>query len=214
MQRSIKDKHPPNYLQDYHQFLTSTATNSSSVRYPLHLVLSYSRLSPSYRCFVMSIFVSTEPTSYAEASRHDCWLKAMQAELHALQTNNTWTLTDLPPHKTAIGCRWVYRIKYNADGSIERYKARLVAKGYTQMEGLDFLDTFSPVAKLTSVRLLLALAALHGWHLHQLDVNNAFLHGELNEEVYMQLPPGLIVDNPCQVCRLRHSLYGLKQASR
>ena len=131
--------------------------------------------------FIMSISISTEPTSYVEASRHDCWLKAMQAELHALQTNNTWTLTTLPPHKTAIGCRWVYKIKYNADGSVERYKARLVAKGYTQMEGLDFLDTFSPVAKLTIVRFLLALAALHGWHLRQLDVNNAFLHNELKK---------------------------------
>lgn len=109
----------------------------------------------------MSIFASTEPTSYVEASRHDCWIKAMQAELHALQMNHTWTLTTLPPHKTAIGCRWVYKIKYNADGSVEWHKVRLVAKGYTQMEGLDFLDTFSPVAKLTTVHLLLALAALN-----------------------------------------------------
>ena len=85
----------------------------------------------------------------------------MQAELHALQMNHTWTLTTLPPHKTAIGCRWVYKIKYNADGSVEWHKVRLVAKGYTQMEGLDFLDTFSPVAKLTTVHLLLALAALN-----------------------------------------------------
>ena len=89
----------------------------------------------------------------------------MQAKLHALQMNKTWTLTTFPPHKVAIGCRWVYKIKYNADGSIEQYKSRLVAKGYTQMEGLDFLDTFSPLAKLTTVQLLLALAALNGWHL-------------------------------------------------
>ena len=161
----------------------------------------------------MSISVSTEPNSYAEASRFDCWIKAMQAELQALQQNQTWTLTTLPQHKTTIGCRWVYKIKYNADGSVERYKARLVAKGYTQMEGLDFLDPFSPVAKLTTVRLLLALAALNNWHLRQLDVNNAFLHGDLNEEVYMHLPKGLAVDNPNLVCRLQRSLYGLKQAS-
>ena len=121
----------------------------------------------------MSITSTVEPSSYAKASQHDCWIKAMQAELDALQSNETWRLTPLPPHKTAIGCRWIYKIKHRADGSIERYKARLVAKGYTQMEGLDYLDTFSPVAKLTTVRFLLAIAAMNNWHLRQLDVNNA-----------------------------------------
>jgi len=162
----------------------------------------------------MSITTVAEPRSYAEASSHDCWIKAMQVELKALQQNHTWILTPLPPHKKAIGCRWVYKVKHNADGTIERYKARLVAKGYTQQEGLDYLDTFSPVAKLTTVRMLLALAALRKWHLRQLDVNNAFLHGDLNEEVYMKPPPGLIMDNPNLVCHLQRSLYGLKQASR
>ena len=128
--------------------------------------------------------------------------------------NHTWTLTPLPPHKQVVGCRWIYKIKYNADGSIELYKARLVAKGYTQVEGLDCLATFSPVAKLTTVQLILALAAIFDWHLKQLDVNNAFLYGELNEEVYMSLPPGMHPAYSNQVCKLQKSIYGLKQASR
>ncbi|CAJ2656280.1 unnamed protein product [Trifolium pratense] len=106
----------------------------------------------------------------------------MQAELDALSLNKTWTIVDLPAGKTPIGCRWVYRIKYHADGTIEFYKARLVAKGFTQMEGVDYFETFSPVAKLTTIRVLLALAAAKGWFLEQLDINNAFLHEELDEE--------------------------------
>ncbi|WVZ04925.1 hypothetical protein V8G54_018271 [Vigna mungo] len=139
---------------------------------------------------------------------------AMDDELVALARNDTWEITDLPADKTAVGCKWVFKIKHKADGSIERYKARLVAKGYTQSEGQDYLDTFSPVVKITTVRLVIALAAAHNWHLKQLDVNNAFLHGTLNEEVYMLPLPGLHDIKPNQVCKLQKSLYGLKQAGR
>jgi hypothetical protein len=118
------------------------------------------------------------------------WRNAMLIEIDALEANHTWTLTAFPPNKKLIGCKWVYKIKYNPDGTVERYKAQLVAKGYNQQEGLDYTETFAPVAKLVTVRVLLALATTHNWHLHQLDVNNAFLHGDLDEDVYMHLPLG------------------------
>ncbi|CAM8905478.1 unnamed protein product [Rhodiola kirilowii] len=114
----------------------------------------------------------------------------MQKEIDTLELNGTWHITDPPPGKTIVDCKWVYRVKFNVDGSIERYKARLVAKGYTQVEGLDYQDTFAPVAKMTAVRCLLAVAAARQWPIYQLDVNNAFLHGTLDEEVYMKLPTG------------------------
>ena len=138
----------------------------------------------------------------------------MDKEIEAFEVNNTWTLAPLPPGKTAISCKWVYRIKYLPYGSIERYKARLVAKGFIQKLGLDYSETFSPIAKSVFVRIMLSLAATKGWFLHQMDVNNAFLHGDLVEDVYMSLPPGFHSKGEGLVCKLNKSLYGLKQASR
>ncbi|KAI9200939.1 hypothetical protein LWI28_015453 [Acer negundo] len=139
----------------------------------------------------------------------------MRSELQALQANNTWSLVPLPTDKTPIGFRWVFKIKHRSDGSIERYKARLVAKGFTQLEGVDFQDTFSPTAKIISVRCLLALAVASGWSIHQMDVHNAFLRGDLAKEIYMSPPPRLRRQGEDNlVCRLHKSLYGLKQASR
>lgn len=114
----------------------------------------------------------------------------MKKELEALEANNTWKLSALPHGKKPIGCKWVCKIKRHSDGSTERYKARLVAKGYTQIEGLDYHETFAPVVKMNTVRILLAIAVTKNWPLYQLDVNNAFLHGSLDVEVYMAILPG------------------------
>ncbi|GAU47849.1 hypothetical protein TSUD_404260 [Trifolium subterraneum] len=140
----------------------------------------------------------------------------MNEEMKSLKKNNTWELVDCPPGKKIVGCRWVYTVKYKVDGTIERFKARLVAKGYTQTYGVDYTEIFAPVAKVNTIRVLLSLAANFDWLLQQFDVKNAFLHGELTEEVYMELPLGCNIPEACEkkVCRLKKSLYGLKQSPR
>ena len=126
----------------------------------------------------------------------------MRKEIQALEDNETWTVEDLPPGKKAIRSKWVYKIKYNSDGSIERCKARLVILGNKQVEGIDYNKTFALTTKMVTVRRFLAVAAAKGWKLHQMDVHNAFLHGELEEEVYMQMLPGFASPTSSKVCRL------------
>uniref|UniRef100_A0A2N9IF64 Integrase catalytic domain-containing protein n=1 Tax=Fagus sylvatica TaxID=28930 RepID=A0A2N9IF64_FAGSY len=211
---------PPSYLQDYHCSLASSLPSSdlasANTIYPIQHTLSYSKLSAPHKAFTLAISTPIEPQFYHEAVKSPHWVDAMSKELEALEANHTWVLTSLPPGKQPIGCKWVYKLKFKSDGTIERYKARLVAKGYNQREGIDYSETFSPVAKLVTVRSFIALAAAQGWPITQLDVNNAFLHGDLDEEVFMSLPPGFgnKGGHPNQVCRLTKSLYGLKQASR
>ena len=160
-------------------------------------------------------YTHTEPPSYKIASKHPVCCEAMDAKFQALQRQQTWSLVRAPPHANLVGCKWVFKIKLHSDGTIAHYKARLVAKGFHQQAGLDYSETFSPVVKLATVRLVLAIAVCCNWPLKYLDVSNAFLHGHLKEEVYMQQPPGYIdAAHPTYVCKLHKSLYGLKQAPR
>lgn len=208
---STKITRPPSCLNDY---ICNYTSSISLPKYSIHAYVSYASLSPPHLAYTMSLNSIPEPTSFCEASKHECWVEAMQRELDALENNKTWLIVDKPHGITPIVCKWVYKVMRKVDGSLERYKARLVAKGYIQTEGIDYFDTFSPIAKMTTVRTLIALASIKGWHIHQLGVNNAFLHGQLQEEVYMTIPQGIKTSSPNKVCKLLKSLYGLKQASR
>ncbi|KAL2892600.1 Retrovirus-related Pol polyprotein from transposon TNT 1-94 [Bienertia sinuspersici] len=160
---------------------------------------------------VMKVY---EPIHYNQAIGNENWERAMQEELDALEKNETWEFTTLPEGKKALDSKWVYKVKYKQDGNVERYKARLVARGDKQIKNKDYKHTFSPVAMFTTVRVLLAIASMMNWKLYQLDINNAFLHGKLEEEVYLKPTQGYSRVPRGQVCKLKKSLYGLKQASR
>eukprot|EP00253_Pinus_taeda_P023909 PITA_23909 len=139
----------------------------------------------------------------------------MNEEIGAIEKSKTWELVDLPEGKKAIGVKWVYKTKSNAEGKIDRHKARLVVKGYKQQQGKDYDETFAPVARMKTARTVLSIAAQHKWKIYQMDVKSAFLNGVLKEEVYVEQPPGYEVDGQeHKVCKLKKALYGLKQAPR
>ncbi len=143
------------------------------------------------------------------------WKEAVRSEMDSIIANGTWEMTERPYGCKLVGCKWVFKNKLRPDSTIEKYKARLVAKGYTQKEGEDFFNTYSPVARLTTIRVLLSLAASHGLLVHQMDIKTAFLNGELDEEIYMDQPDGFVVEGQeGKVCKLLKSLYGLKQAPK
>lgn len=156
-----------------------------------------------------------EPENFTEAEKDPKWIAAMQEELNMIEKNQTWELVSRPQHKNVIGVKWVFRTKLNADGSINKHKARLVVKGYAQVFGVDFYETFAPVARLDTIRFVLALAAQKGWKVFQLDVKSAFLNGYLQEEIYVEQPEGFaITGQENNNYLLKKAFYGLKQAPR
>ncbi|KAB2622521.1 hypothetical protein D8674_024703 [Pyrus ussuriensis x Pyrus communis] len=159
-----------------------------------------------------------EPRTFKEAMTSfeaPLWKEAIKSEMESIMENNTWELVDLPPSSKPIGHKWIFKKKLKADGTIDKFKARLVAKGYHQNERLDYFDTYSPVSRITSIRTLIAIAAVYNFDIHQMDVKTTFLNGELDEEIYMEQPEGFMLKGQeSKVCKLVKSLYGLKQAPK
>ena len=161
------------------------------------------------------LFADSEPINFEEATHDKKWRLAMNEEMKAIQKNGTWELTTLPKEKQAVGVKWIYKIKKNKRGEVEKYKARLVAKGFSQQHGIDYDEVFAPVARLETIRLIIALAAQKRWRIFQMDVKSAFLNGHLEEDVYVEQPEGYIVKGQeNKVLKLKKALYGLKQAPR
>ncbi|GKF01782.1 retrotransposon protein, putative, ty1-copia subclass, partial [Tanacetum coccineum] len=158
-----------------------------------------------------------EPTSYKAAmldSESNMWIIAMNAEIQSMMDNMVWVLVDLPPGCKTIGSKWIFKKKTDMDGIVQTYKARLVAKGYTQLYGVDYEETFSPIDDIRAIRILISIAAFYDYEIWQMDVKTAFLNGHLDEDIYMVQLEGFVDPNhPRKVCKLQRSIYGLKQAS-
>ncbi|GJW41660.1 putative RNA-directed DNA polymerase [Tanacetum coccineum] len=183
----------------------------AKAKYPIRNYVSHHRLASTHALVVEKLSTVSIPSNVHEVVKNEKWKKAMNEEIEALQKNQTWELVKLPPKKT-VGCRWIYIVKLDSKGNIDRYKARLVAKGYTQKYRIDYGDMFAPVVKMNTIRILISIAANQDWPLKQFDVKNAFLNGYLKEEVYLDPPPG--VECSGNACRLNKALYGLKQSPR
>ncbi|KAI0523320.1 hypothetical protein KFK09_005715 [Dendrobium nobile] len=193
-----------------------TQNNANLPSHPMQTRLKSGITKPKQ---ILSLIATTPPTStpntYAQAVKHSHWRQAMSDEFHALQKQSTWTLVPPPANTLILGCKWTFKTKLLPNGTVDKFKARLVAQGYDQQYGINYQETFSPVAKMTTIRILLTLAINRNWQIIQLDVSNAFLHGDLTENIYMRQPPGFInAASPSYVCKLHKSLYGLKQAPR
>ncbi|KAJ0588945.1 putative RNA-directed DNA polymerase [Helianthus annuus] len=197
---------PPSSSQSVHSMQTRS---KSGIFKPKHQADFASLSTYALHAALVS---AKEPRGFKSAAKDPQWMAAMHDEIQALQQNCTWTLVPRPATTNVVGSMWVYCIKYHSDGSVERYKARLVAQGFTQIPGLDFSHTFSLVVKASTVRIVLSLVILNNWKLHQLDVKNAFLNGNLNETVFMEQPPGFVDTRfPNHVCKLSKALYALNK---
>jgi hypothetical protein len=161
---------------------------------------------------------NNKPANYEEAMMSldsGKWLEAMKSELGSMSENQVWTLVAPPSDHKAIECKWIFKKKTDVDGNVNVYKARLVAKGFRQVQGVDYDETFSPIVMFKSVQILLAIAAFHDYEIWQMDVKTAFLNGNIDEELYMMQPEGFVNPKDAdKVCKLQHSIYGLKQASQ
>ncbi|GKF76215.1 retrovirus-related pol polyprotein from transposon TNT 1-94, partial [Tanacetum coccineum] len=185
---------------------------------PLAGVTTRSRIRDSeaasaHECLYVNFHSEIEPKKLIEALEEEGWIIAMQEELNQFERNKVWTLVPVPYGKTIIGTKWIFRNKMDENGVVIKNKARLVAQGFRQEEGIDYDETFAPVARLEAIRIFLAYAAYMGFMVYQMDVKSAFLNGKISEEVYVQQPPGFESSEfPNHVCKLDKALYGLKQA--
>ncbi|KAI3825040.1 hypothetical protein L1987_06515 [Smallanthus sonchifolius] len=198
--KSVRTRKAKSFGSDFHLYLIEGSRNDTEPKFQY--------------CYN----IEEDPISYKEAmaSRYVLfWKEVIQDEMDSIMQHNTWKLTDLPPGCKPLGNKWIFKRKMKVDGSIDKFKARLVVQGFRQKEGIDFFDTYAPVARISTIRLLVALASIHNLIIHQMDVKTAFLNGELEEEVYMKQLEGFILPgNEHKVCKLIKSLYGLKQAPK
>lgn len=197
----------PSWLADFVMSVQKTTpindSKQTNNQYPLFQPQDLAHLPQEYLSSLANVLTVQEPTNYKQAKTDTRWVAAIGKELKALEENDTWELTSLPPGQKAISSKWVYKTKYNPDGTVERLKARLVIRGFDQRQGKDYKHTFSTVAKLAIVRVLIAIATAKGWPLHQLDINNAFLHGYIDKEIYMEPLEGYTKARLGEVCKLK-----------